>query len=118
MPREGSKLTHPGVYCLRSNETGWDAERLWHTDTMLTDLEAVFRSLKSERGLRPVFHHKERRTEGHLFITVLAYQRVQAIRFKLNAAGEHASWASLRAVLLYNALEIDPKPGGVRKHTI
>jgi hypothetical protein len=34
---------------------------------MLTDLEAVFRGLKSELGLRPVFHHKEERTEGHLF---------------------------------------------------
>jgi hypothetical protein len=97
-PREGSMLTHPGVYGLRSNETDWDAERLWHTYTMLTDLEAVFRSLKSELGLRPVFHHKEHRTEGHLFITVLAYQMVQAIRFKLKAVGEHASWASLRAV--------------------
>jgi hypothetical protein len=118
VPREGSMLTHPGVYCLRSNDTGWEAEGLWHTYTMLTDPEAVFRSLKSERGLRPVFHHKEHRTEGHLFITVLAYQRVQAIRFKLNAAGEHAIWASLRAVLLYNALEIDLKPGGVRKHTV
>jgi transposase len=39
---------------------------------MLTDLEAVFRSLKSELGLRPVFHHKEERADGHLFITVLA----------------------------------------------
>ena len=98
VPRAGSMLTHPGVYCLRSNETGWDAERLWHTYTMLTDLEAVFRSLKSELGLRPVFHHKEHRTEGHLFITVLAYQMVQAIRFKLKAAGEHASWSTLRAI--------------------
>ena len=35
---------------------------------MLTDLEAVFRSLKSELGLRPVFHHKEERADGHLFI--------------------------------------------------
>lgn len=25
VPRERSVLTHPGVYCLRSNETGWDA---------------------------------------------------------------------------------------------
>ena len=25
-PVEGSMLTHPGVYCLRSNETTWDAE--------------------------------------------------------------------------------------------
>ena len=58
----------------RSNETTWDAPTLWRTYTMLTDLEAVFRSLKSELGLRPVFHQKEARTEGHLFITVLAYQ--------------------------------------------
>jgi transposase len=98
-PIEGSMLTHPGVYCLRSNETTWDAAKLWHTYTMLTDLEAVFRGLKSELGLRPVFHHNEKRTEGHLFITVLAYQLVQAIRNKLQAAGETVSWARLREIL-------------------
>ena len=84
-------LTHPGVYCLRSNETTWDAATLWHTYTMLTDLEAVFRSLKSELGLRPVFHHKEERTEGHLLIMVPAYQLVQAIWRKLQAAVETMS---------------------------
>ena len=98
-PVEGSMLTHPGVYCLRSNETTWDAEILWHTYTMLTDLEAVFRGLKSELGLRPVYHHKAERTEGHLFITVLAYQLVQAIRRKLEAAGETMSWTRLREIL-------------------
>ena len=98
-PVEGSMLTHPGVYCLRSNETTWDAAKLWHTYTMLTDLEAVFRGLKSDLGLRPVFHHNERRTEGHLFITVLAYQLVQAIRRKLGAAGETISWSRLRETL-------------------
>jgi len=98
-PVEGSMLTHPGVYCLRSNETTWDAPTLWHTYTMLTDLEAVFRGLKSELGLRPVYHHKEERTEGHLFITVLAYQLVQAIRRKLEAAGETMSWTRLREIL-------------------
>ncbi len=98
-PVDGSMLTHPGVYCLRSNETTWDAQTLWHTYTMLTDLEAVFRGLKSELGLRPVYHHKEERTEGHLFITVLAYQLVQAIRRKLEAAGETMSWTRLREIL-------------------
>jgi Transposase DDE domain len=98
-PVAGSMLTHPGVYCLRSNETTWDAAKLWHTYTMLTDLEAVFRGLKSELGLRPVFHHNEKRTEGHLFITVLAYQLVQAIRNKLQAAGETVSWPRLREIL-------------------
>jgi transposase len=98
-PVEGSMLTHPGVYCLRSSETTWDAARLWHTYTMSTDLEAVFRGLKSDFGLRPVFHHNERRTEGHLFITVLAYQLVQAIRHKLKAAGQTMSWTRLREIL-------------------
>ncbi len=98
-PIDGTQLTHPGVYCLRSNETTWDEATLWQTYTMLTDLEAVFRSLKSELGLRPIFHHKEERTEGHLFITVLAYQAVQAIRNKLKAQGITASWTTLRETL-------------------
>lgn len=95
-PVDGTQLTHPGVYCLRSNELTWDEATLWRTYTMLTDLEALFRSLKSELGLRPVFHHKEERTEGHLFITVLAYQAVQAIRTKLKEQGITASWTTLR----------------------
>ena len=66
----GSMAAHPGVYCLRSSETEWDAETLWRTYATLTDVEAVFRSLKSELGLRPIFHRKEARAEGHLFITV------------------------------------------------
>lgn len=98
-PVDGSKLTHPGVCCLRSNETAWDAETLWHTYTRLTDLEAVFRGLKSDLGLRPVFHHTEDRTAGHLFITVLAYQLVQTIRRRLEAAGQSMSWARLREIL-------------------
>ena len=95
-PVAGSQLTHPGVYCLRTNELNWDETTLWQAYTMLTDLEAVFRSLKSELGLRPVYHHKEDRAEGHLFITVLAYQAVQVLRRKLKAEDITQSWASLR----------------------
>jgi len=95
----GTMATHPGVYCLRSSETTWDEERLWRTYTMLNDLESVFRSLKSELGLRPVFHSKENRCDGHLFITVLAYQCVQTIRAKLKTAGITDSWAQLRNIL-------------------
>ena len=98
-PKDGTAATHPGVYCLRSNETDWDEAKLWHTYTMLTDLESVFRSLKSELGLRPIFHHKEERTEGHLFITVLAYQFVQIIRRKLKDRGNRLGWTTLRNIL-------------------
>ena len=98
-PVNGSMLTHPGVYCLRSNQTDWDEETLWRTYITLTDLEAVFRSLKSELGLRPIYHHKALRTEGHLFITVIAYQLVQVIRRRLRQHGQSESWSLLRRIL-------------------
>jgi hypothetical protein len=98
-PVPGTMLTDPGVYCLRSNELSWSAEQLWRTYMMLTDLEAVFRSLKGELGLRPIFHSKEERSDGHLFISVLAYQFVQAIRQRLGAHGIHECWSGLREVL-------------------
>jgi transposase len=91
--------TYPGVYCLRTSQTGWDESTLWNTYTMLTDLEAVFRSLKSELGLRPVHHQIAKRVSGHLFITVLAYHLVHAIRFRLKQVGNHSSWSSLRKIL-------------------
>ena len=146
-PRPGSMATHPGVYCLRSNQTDWDEESLWRTYTTLTDVEAVFRSLKSELGLRPIYHHKPLRSEGHLFLTVIAYQLVQVIRKSLKQRGNSSSWTTLRRILegqqrvtvtfrrgdgrtlhvrkatraepdqkaIYDALGIDPAPGGVRK---
>ena len=98
-PLGGSMATHPGVYCLRSNETDWDEATLWRTYTTLTDLEAVFRSLKSELGLRPIHHRKPVRAEGHLFITVIAYQAVQVVRKRLAAAGERVSRTTLRNIL-------------------
>ena len=107
----------------------------------------MFRSFKSELGLRPVFHHKEERADGHLFITVLAYQFVQLIRRRLREHTITDSWSTLRATLagqcrvtatfrrpdgralhvrkttqaetgqlrIYQALGLDPSPGGVKK---
>ena len=75
-PRAGTMITHQGVYCLRTNVEDWDEEVLWRTYTALTDVEAVFRSLKSELGLRPIFHQTQRRSDGPLFITVSADQMV------------------------------------------
>ncbi len=90
---------HPGVYCLRSNQSDWDEAKLWHTYTMLTDLEAVFRSLKSELGMRPVYHQKTHRVEGHIFITLLAYNLVHQIRLTLKAEGIDDSWETIRTTL-------------------
>ena len=91
--------TYPGVYCLRTNQDTWDDSTLWHTYTMLTELEAVFRSLKSELGLRPIYHHKTHRVSGHLFISVLPYHLVHTIRVQLKGCGITLSWEGLRRAL-------------------
>ena len=66
--KPGSAAMYPGVYCLRTTLIDLDDATLWRTYTMLTNLESVFRSLKTDLGLRPVYHQVERRVEGHLFI--------------------------------------------------
>ena len=94
--KQNTQATHPGVYCLRTNETEWDETLLWKTYTLLTDLEGVFRSLKSELGMRPVYHRTEERVSGHIFITLLAYHLVQTLRLTLKSQGIHDSWQTLR----------------------
>lgn len=89
----------PGVYCLRTSHMELDEDTLWHTYTMLTDLEAVFRSLKSDLGLRPVFHQITKRIVGHLFISVLAYHLVHSIRYRLKKADITSNWSTLRKQL-------------------
>jgi hypothetical protein len=55
------KLTEErdGHYLLRSNLTGADPAVLWTRYVQLTQIEAVFRSLKSELGVRPLYHRLE-----------------------------------------------------------
>ena len=89
----------PGVYCLRTSHTELDESALWHTYTMLTDLEAVFRSLKSELGMRPVFHQTTNRVTGHLFISTLAYHLVHSIRYRLKKTGINSNWSDLKKQL-------------------
>jgi len=62
-----------GHYLLRSNLTGEDPAVLWTRYVQLTQIESVFRSLKSELGIRPIYHQLEHRAEAHVFIAFLAY---------------------------------------------
>jgi len=94
--KANSQASHPGVYCLRTNLADWNEETLWRTYTMLTDLESVFRSLKSELGLRPIYHRKEERVNGHIFITLIAYHLVQTLRYQLKAEHINDSWQTIR----------------------
>lgn len=71
------KLVHAqrrdGHYLLRSNLTAEDPAVLWTRYVQLTQIEAVFRSLKSELGVRPIYHQLEHRVDSHIMVAFLAY---------------------------------------------
>jgi len=56
----------------------------------------VFRSMKTELGMRPVYHRIDDRIQGHLWITLLAYHLVHHIRLNLKSNDIHDSWDTLR----------------------
>src|SRR5437764_7478453 len=62
-----------GHYLLRSNLTSEDPEVLWTRYVQLTQIESVFRSLKSELGIRPIYPQLEHRADAHVLIAFLAY---------------------------------------------
>ena len=62
-----------GRYLLRTNLTETDPAKLWQFYLQLTEVEAAFKTLKSDLAIRPVFHQKELRIEAHIFIAFLAY---------------------------------------------
>ena len=88
-----------GHYVLRTSHTEWSVEETVRTYWRLTELEASFESLKSELGLRPVWHQLSKRIEGHLFIAVLALYGVNVIRTRLAEKGIRHKWATLRTKL-------------------
>ena len=84
------------------------------TYVTLTEIEAVFRSLKSELGLRPIYHHKEKRIDAHLFLTLVAYTLVHTIRHQLKKEGIHDSWETIRknlSTLMRSTLSLPTKEG-------
>jgi transposase len=84
-----------GIYCLRTNRKDLDEQKIWDIYTMLTDIEDAFRCMKSELGLRPIYHQKEIRCDGHIFITLLAYHLLHTIRFQLRQKGVRFCWTTI-----------------------
>jgi len=105
-----------GIYCLRSNLEEMDEKQLWQTYITLTEIESVFRSLKSDLGLRPIYHYKEERVEAHLFLTLVAYTLVHTIRYRLKRKGIHDSWETIRknlSTLMRSTLILPTEEGTV-----
>jgi hypothetical protein len=75
-----------GAYLLRTNLEGSDPARLWTQYIQLTEVEAVFRALKSDLAIRPIWHFTPKRIEAHLMVAFLGYCLWVCLKHKLKAS--------------------------------
>jgi transposase len=75
-----------GAYLLRTNLTQGEPETLWRYYLQLTEVESIFRTLKSELNVRPIWHRLQARIEAHILIAFLGYCLWVCLKQKLKAA--------------------------------
>jgi transposase len=85
-----------GHYLLRTNLVAEDPAVLWDRYVQLTQIEAAFKCLKSDLGIRPIHHQLEHRVDGHILVAFLAYCLTVTLRHRLRL---HAPGLTPRAVL-------------------
>jgi transposase len=72
-----------GAYLLRANLTADSAAELWKKYIQLTEVEAAFRTLKSELEIRPLFHQLEKRVKAHVLVAFLGYALLVTLKHLL-----------------------------------
>jgi transposase len=88
-----------GAYLLKTDRKDLSDDEVWKTYSLLTRVEAAFRSMKSPLAERPIFHHLKERVQTHIFLCVLAYHLLVAIEKTLRDGGLYTSWATVREQL-------------------
>lgn len=72
-----------GVYFLRTSLEGNTEEVVWKFYNTIREIEATFRTLKTDLDLRPIYHKNDDSTMAHLHLGLLAYWVVNTIRQQL-----------------------------------
>jgi transposase len=80
-----------GAYLLRTNLTVDGAADLWKKYMQLTEVEAAFRTLKSELAIRPLFHQLEKRVKAHVLVAFLGYALQVTLKHLLKRSGSECS---------------------------
>jgi len=84
-----------GVYFLRTSLQAKTEENIWQFYNTIRDIEATFRTLKSDLDLRPIYHQKDENTMAHLHLGLLAYWLVNTVRHQLKQDGIHSGWREI-----------------------
>ena len=84
-----------GIYFLRTNVESLDEKNTWDYYNLIREIECTNRQLKTDLNLRPIYHKKDDCSDAHLFLGLLSYWIVNAIRYKLKQTGENCFWTEI-----------------------
>jgi len=104
-PNEIREDKNQGVYFIRTSYPDPGEKELWDIYNTIREVEATFRCLKSDLQVRPVFHQKDIRVEAHIYLTILAYQLVNTIRYMLKQAGLHYDWNNILRIMATQTIQ-------------
>lgn len=98
--KEGIEInSRSGVYFLRTSMEANKEEAVWQFYNIIREIEATFRTLKTDLALRPIYHKKDGSTMAHLHLGLLAYWVVNTIRHQLKKKDIHSGWREIVRIM-------------------
>jgi transposase len=84
LPREKK---YEGKYLIQTDQPDLTAQAAVAHYKELNEVERGFRSLKDPIGMRPIWHHHERRVRAHIFVAALSFLMERMLERALKDAG-------------------------------
>lgn len=84
-----------GEYFLRYTQSAVSEADIWQVYNLTREVEAVFRILKTDLDIRPIYHQKDAYIEPHIWLGIISYQVVNYIRRVLKEHNINYSWRTI-----------------------
>ena len=89
------KKEFDGTYFIRYSNPNLSTPEIWETYNTIREVEETFRCLKTDLQIRPIYHQTDDMILGHIFVGIIGYQLVNAIRYQLQKYDIHLSWKAI-----------------------
>lgn len=107
-----------GTFLIQTNEDEYSKKKLLDIYKNLSKVENAFKIIKNDLDIRPMFHRKESRIKGHVYICVIAYFLMIAIEYISKDENLNKSARSILRILdRIKLLDIN-LPDGKKKYSI
>jgi transposase len=88
-----------GVYFLKTSIDEAGEILVWTVYNCIREIESVFRCLKSDLDLRPIFHKTDDASKAHIHLGLMGYWVVNTVRYQLKGKGVTSDWRELVRVM-------------------